>query len=145
MYREAWQRYRRTMFWRKYGTTVITSVENLFTKMRKEFGEFDEKLRKVNKLRLLEQKSRTYNKYVQVFKRAVRESSYEGRPLIEEFKRKLNGVIRRRLAEAELPPTTIDKWQERAVKCTVTRRAKAQLEQRVQEFPENGNRRKKTN
>jgi len=38
-----------------------------------------------------------------------RGSGYEGRPLIEEFKRGLNENIQRRLAEAELSPTTIEK------------------------------------
>ena len=33
----------------------------------------------------------------------------------EEFKRGLSGAIRRRLVEAETPPTTIVQWQERAV------------------------------
>jgi len=44
------------------------------------------------------------------FLKRSRGSSYEGRPLIEEFKRGLNGNIRRRLVEAELPPTTIEEW-----------------------------------
>ena len=47
--------------------------------------------------------------------RSSRGSGYEGRALVEEFKRGLSGVIRRRLAEAETPPTTIEQWQERAV------------------------------
>ena len=53
---------------------------------------------------------------MQEFKRAVRESRYERRTLIDEFKRGLNGMIRRRLVEAESPPSTIMDWQERAVK-----------------------------
>ena len=40
-------------------------------------------------------------KYVQDFKRAARESRYKGRPLIKEFKRRMNGVIRRKLMKAE--------------------------------------------
>jgi len=44
------------------------------------------------------------------------DSSYKGRALIEEFKRGLNGTIRRRLAEVESLPSTITDWQERAVK-----------------------------
>jgi len=64
--------------------------------MKEEFGKFDEELRKVDELRLLEQKGQTCNEYVQVFKKVLRGSSYEGRPLIEEFKRGLNGNIRRR-------------------------------------------------
>ena len=39
-----------------------------------------------------------------------------GRPLIEEFKRGLNGAIRRKLAKAEELPTTIEEWQERVVR-----------------------------
>jgi len=30
--------------------------------------------------------------------------------LIEEFKRGMNGVIRRKLMEAERPPTSIKQW-----------------------------------
>jgi len=35
--------------------------------------------------------------------------------LIEEFKRGINGVIRRKLIEAEQPPRSIQQWYERAV------------------------------
>jgi len=62
------------------------------------------------------QGSRTCNKYAQVFKRTAWGSGYEGRALVEEFKRELNGTIRKMLAEAELPPSTITEWQERVVK-----------------------------
>jgi len=40
----------------------------------------------------------------------VRGSEYEGRVLIEEFKKGLNRMIRRRLAEAESLPSTITDW-----------------------------------
>jgi len=97
------------------GTLAVNTVEELFTKIRQEFGEFDKESRKVDKLRVLEQGSRTVDEYVQEFKRAARGSGYEGRALVEEFKRGLGRVIRRRLAEAETSPTTIEQWQERAV------------------------------
>jgi len=90
-------------------------MEELFTKIRQEFGEFDKESRNVNELRVLEQGGKTVDKYVQEFRRAVRESDYKGRALVKEFKRGLNGAIRRRLAEAKMPPTTIVQWQERAV------------------------------
>ena len=38
---------------------------------------------------------------VQEFQRAARSSSYEERPLVEEFKKGMNRIIRRRLMEAE--------------------------------------------
>jgi len=88
----------------------VETVEELFTKMQEEFGEFDKESRKVDELRLLEQKGRTCDEYIQVFKNVSRESGYEGRPLIEEFKRGLNGNIRRRLVEAKSPLVTIEEW-----------------------------------
>jgi len=53
---------------------------------------------------------------MQKFKKVTRGSGYEGRPLIEEFKRELNRSIRRKLAEAKELPTTIGEWQERVVR-----------------------------
>jgi len=86
---------------RRQGISVVETMEELFTKIREEFGEFDEELRKVDELRLLEQGGWTCNEYIQIFKKVSRESGYEGRPLIEKFKRGLNGNIRRRLVEAK--------------------------------------------
>ena len=40
----------------------------------------------------------------------MRGSGYEGRLLIEEFKREMNGIIRRKLIKAERPPTSIEQW-----------------------------------
>jgi len=46
--------------------------------------------------------------FVQEFKRAAYGSGYEGRLLVEEFKRGMNGGIRRKLMEAENPPASIE-------------------------------------
>ena len=62
----------------------------------------------------MEQGGRMMEEFVQEFKRAARGSGYEGRPLVEEFKRGMNGGIRRKLMEAENPPTTIEQWYQRA-------------------------------
>jgi len=94
----------------------IEMTKGLFTKIKNEFRETLEEERKVEQLRTIEQEGRTCDKYVQEFKKVARGSSYKRRPLIEEFKRDLNKVIRRKLAEAEEPPTTIGEWQERAVR-----------------------------
>ena len=53
---------------------------------------------------------------MQEFKKVARRSGYERRSLIKEFKRGLNRSIRRKLVEAEEPPTTIEEWQEKAVR-----------------------------
>ena len=53
--------------------------------------------------------------FVQDFKRVARGSGYEGRPLIEEFKRGMNGSIRRKLMEAEDQPATIEHWFKRVI------------------------------
>ena len=63
---------------RRQGISVVEIVEELFTKMREEFEEFDEELRKVDELRMLEQGSQTCDEYVQIFKKTSRGSGYEG-------------------------------------------------------------------
>ena len=89
-----------------------------------------EEERKIEQLRTIEQGGRTCDKYVQEFKKVARGSGYEGRPLIEEFKRGLNRAIRRKLAEVEKPPTTIGEWQERAVRLDRNQR-QSRAEERV--------------
>ena len=54
--------------------------------IRKEFGGGDEKATKIVELRKIEQEEKTIEKFVQEFRRAVRESRYEERPLVEKFK-----------------------------------------------------------
>jgi len=98
------------------GESEVETAEQLFSKIRNDFREISEEERKIEQLRTIEQGSRTCDEYVQEFKKVARGSDYEGRPLIEEFKRGLNGPIRRKLAEAEELPSTIGEWQERAVR-----------------------------
>ena len=62
----------------------------------------------VTTLRKLEQEGKIMEEFVQEFKRAARESRYKRRPLVEEFKRRMNGVIRRKLMEAENQPGSIE-------------------------------------
>ena len=45
---------------------------------------------------------------MQEFQRAVRDSGYERRVLVKEFKRGMNREIRRKLMETERPPTNIE-------------------------------------
>ena len=68
--------------------------------LKKEFGE-NKKVVKVAELRKLEQEERTMKEFVQEFRRATRESSYKKRSLVEEFKREMNRIIRRKLIEVE--------------------------------------------
>ena len=89
------------------GESEVETVEQLLSKIRNDFGETSEEERKIEQLRTIEQGGRTCDKYVQEFKKVARGSGYEGRPLIEEFKRGLNRAIRRKLAEAEELPSTI--------------------------------------
>ena len=45
----------------------------------------------------------------------ARNSKYEERLLVEEFKRGMNREIRRKLIEAENPPSSIEQWYRRAM------------------------------
>ena len=98
------------------GELEMETAEQLFSKIRNDFGETSEEERKIEQLRTIEQGNRTCDEYVQEFKKVTRRSNYKGQSLIEEFKRGLSGVIKRKLAEAEEPLTTIGEWQERAVR-----------------------------
>jgi len=112
------------------GESEIESAEQLFAKIRNNFGETSEEERKIEQLRTIKQEGRTCDKYVQEFKKVARESSYEGRPLIKEFKRGLNEAIRRKLAKAKELPTTIGEWQKRAVRLDRNQR-QSRAEERV--------------
>ena len=46
-------------------------VEELFGKMKNEFGETVEEEQKIEQLRTIEQRGRIYNEYVQEFKKVV--------------------------------------------------------------------------
>jgi len=61
--------------------------------LKKEFGEEDEKVIKVAELKRIKQGNKTIEEFVQKFRRAAKRSSYEGRLLIERFKREMNGMI----------------------------------------------------
>jgi len=97
------------------GKIEYETVEEFLTSLRKEFGEGEEELVKAAELRKLEQGGKSMEEFIQEFKRAARGSGYEGRPLIEEFKRGINGGIQRKLMEAENPPASIEQWYRRAM------------------------------
>jgi len=96
------------------GVLEYKLVGKFLAAIKKKFGEEEEELVKVAELRRLEQGGRTMEKFVQEFRKAVRESRYEERPLVEKFKRGINGTIRRKLIEAERPPISIKQWYEHA-------------------------------
>ena len=83
-------------------------AEEFLTSLKKEFGRGEEELVKAAELRKLEQGGKTMKEFVQEFKRATRGSRYEGRLLVEEFKREMNRAIRRKLIEAENQPSSIE-------------------------------------
>jgi len=112
------------------GESEVELAEQLFTKIRNDFGEMLEEERKIEQLWTIKQGERTCNEYVQEFKKVARGSGYERRPFIEEFKRGLNEAIRRKLVEAEEPPTTIGEWQERAVRLNRNQR-QSRVEERM--------------
>ena len=113
------------------GEVEYESVEEFLTSLRKEFGGGEEESVKVVELRELEQGGRTMEEFIQEFKRAARESGYEGRLLVEEFKRGMNGRIRRKLMKAENPLTSIEQWYRRATALDINWRESRREEERL--------------
>ena len=97
------------------GEAEYESVEEFLTSLRKEFGREEEESIKAVELRKMEQEGRIMKEFVQEFKWAARGSEYKGRPLVEEFKRGINGGIRRKLMETENSLTSIENWYRRAM------------------------------
>ena len=97
------------------GEMEYETVEEFLTVLKREFGGGEKELVKVAELRKLKQGGRTMEEFVQEFKRAARGSRYEERLLIEEFKRGINGKIRRKLIEAENSLASIEQWYKRAM------------------------------
>jgi len=97
------------------GELEYETVEEFLTSLKKEFEGGEEESVKVAELRKLEQGGKKIEEFVQEFKRTARGSEYEGRPLVEEFKRGMNGVIRRKLMEVENQPSSIKQWYRRVM------------------------------
>ena len=115
------------------GEMEYETVEEFLTSLKKEFDEREEESVKVAELRKLEQGGKTMEEFVQEFKRAARGSGYEGRPLIEEFKREMNGEIRRKLIEAENQLASIEQWYRRAIALNRNWRESRRKEERLRE------------
>jgi len=120
------------------GEVEYESVEEFLTSLRKEFGGGEEESVKAAELRRMEQGGKTMEEYVQEFTRTARGSRYEGRPLVEEFKRGMNGGIRKKLMEAENPPTSIEQWYRRATALNRNWRESRREEERLRGKKEQG-------
>ena len=68
-------------------------MEEFLSDLKEKFSGKDNKMMKVVKLKKIEQESKKMEEFVQEFRRAVRKSRYEGRPLVKVFKRGMNEVI----------------------------------------------------
>ena len=107
-------------------------AEDFLICLKKKFREGEEEAVKATELRKLEQGGKTMEEFVQEFKRVVRGSGYEGRLLVEEFKRGINGEIRRKLMEAENPLASIEQWYKMATALDRNWRESRREEERLQ-------------
>jgi len=118
------------------GEVEYESAEEFLISLKKEFGGGEEESVKAAELRKLEQGGKMMEEFVQEFKRAARESRYEGRPLVEEFKRGINGGIRKKLMEAKNPPASIEQWYRRATALDRNWKESRREEERLREKKE---------
>ena len=68
-------------------------AEEFLADIKKEVGEGNEEMVKIAKLKRLEQRGRIMDEFVQELRKAARESRYEERLLIKEFKREMNRIV----------------------------------------------------
>ena len=122
------------------GEMEYETVEEFLTNLKKKFGGGEEESVKAVELRKLEQGERMMEEFVQEFKRAARGSGYETRLLVEEFKKGMNGEIRRKLMEAENLPISIEQWYRRATVLDRNWRESRREEKRLRGKKETGGR-----
>ena len=120
------------------GEVEYELVEEFLICLKKKFGRGEEESVKAAELRKLEQEGRTMEEFVQEFKRIARGSGYEERLLMKEFKQEMNGEIRRKLIEAENPPTSIEQWYRRVMALDRNWRESRREEERLQGKKEQG-------
>ena len=89
------------------GELEFEVVGEFLAEIKKDFGTGEKESVKVAELRKLEQGGRMMEEFVQEFKRIAKESGYKGRLLVEEFKRGINRIIRKKLIEAQNQPSSI--------------------------------------
>ena len=111
-------------------------VREFLAEIKKEFGKREKELAKIAELKKLEQEGRMMEEFVQEFKRAARGSGYERRPLVEEFKRGMNEIIRRKLMKAENQPGSIEQWYQRATALNRNWRENKKEEERLKGWRE---------
>ena len=76
--------------------------------------------------------------FIQEFKRTARDSRYEERSLVEEFKRGMNGAIRGKLMEVENQPNSIEQWFRRATALDRNWRESRREKERLREKKKQG-------
>jgi len=120
------------------GEMEYETAEEFLVTLKKEFGGEEEESVKAAEFRKMEQGGKMMEEFIQEFKRTARGSGYEGRLLVEEFKRGMNGGIRRKLMEAENPPTSIEQWYMRAMALDRNWRESRREEERLRKKEEGG-------
>ena len=118
------------------GELKFETVREFLAEIKKEFGKREKELAKIAELKKLEQEGRMMEEFVQEFKRAARGSGYERRPLVEEFKRGMNEIIRRKLMKAENQPGSIEQWYQRATALNRNWRENKKEEERLKGWRE---------
>ena len=69
------------------GEVKFGSAKEFLLKLKKEFRKKDKELVKVTKLERIKQRGKTMKEFMHKFRRAVRDSEYEERVLVKEFKK----------------------------------------------------------
>ena len=68
-------------------------MEEFLADLKQEFGNRDNESVKIAELKKMEQESKTIEVFIQELKKVARESRFERRLLIKEFKREMNRMI----------------------------------------------------
>jgi len=76
------------------GSLEYETVGEFLANLKKDFRKEDNETIKMIELKRIEQENKTIEEFIQELRRIARGSKYKGRLLVEEFKRRMNRVIK---------------------------------------------------
>lgn len=74
------------------GSLEFPTVEEFLADLKQEFGNRDNESVKIAELNKVEQGSKIIEMFIQKFKKVARESRFDRRLLIKQFKREMNRI-----------------------------------------------------
>ena len=94
----------------------FSSDDELLQEINWKFGDMDKRTMQSFKIHTMQQGNKPVDEHIQDFEKVALEASYDGYPLVIEFKQSLNQELHRCLTELWPGPITIEQWYDEVIR-----------------------------